>query len=153
MNASFEQNFVGIDVSKGTLDLAVRGQSRTVQFGNTPEGISGMLKHLKCIEHIAVVLMEATGGLEREAAGQLCLAGFAVMVVNPRQAHNFAKALGYLSKTDATDAQALAQFAHTLHNGDRREKLLFRLPSAQQQMLQALVTRRAQLIAMRVAEN
>ncbi len=50
MNASFEQNFVGIDVSKGTLDLAVRGQSRTVQFGNTPEGISGMLKHLKCIE-------------------------------------------------------------------------------------------------------
>ncbi len=153
MNVSFEQNFVGIDVSKSTFDLAVRGQSRTVQFKNTSEGISGMLEHLKSIEHIAVVLMEATGGLEREAAGQLCLAGFAVMVVNPRQAHNFAKALGYLSKTDATDAQALAQFAHTLHNGDRREKLLFRLPSEQQQMLQALVTRRAQLIVMRVAEN
>ena len=109
MNVSFEQNFVGIDVSKSTLDLAVRGQSRTVQFKNTSEGISGMLEHLKSIEHIAVVLMEATGGLEREAAGQLCLAGFAVMVVNPMQAHNFAKALGYLSKTDATDAQALAQ--------------------------------------------
>lgn len=153
MNASLEQNFIGIDVSKGTLDLAVRGQSKTVQFENTPEGITGMLKHLKGIEHIAVVLMEATGGLERAAAGQLCLAGFAVMVVNPRQAHNFAKALGYLSKTDATDAQALAQFAHTLHNGDKREKLLFRLPSEQQQMLQALVTRRAQLIVMRVAET
>ena len=72
MNASFEQHFVGIDVSKGTLDLAARGQSGTVQFENTSEGIRRMLEHLKCIEHIAVVLMEATGGLEREAAGQLC---------------------------------------------------------------------------------
>ena len=75
------------------------------------------------------------------------------MVVNPRQAHDFAKALGYLSKTDATDAQALAQFAQTLYNGDKREKLLLRLPSQEQQLLQALVTRRAQLIGMRVAEN
>jgi transposase len=154
MSASSEQNFVGIDVSKDTLDLAVRGQSKTLQFGNTQEGIKRLLEYLhKGVAGVAVVLMEATGGLEREAAAQLCLAGFAVMVVNPRQAHDFAKALGYLSKTDATDAQALAQFAHTLYNGNKREKLLFRLPSEQQQMLQALVTRRAQLIVMRVAET
>jgi len=154
MNDSLEQNFVGIDVSKDTLDLAVRGKSKTVQFMNTPEGIKKMLEHLeKSVEHIAVVLMEATGGLEREAAAQLCLAGFAVMVVNPRQAHDFAKSLGYLSKTDATDAQSLAQFAHTLYHSDKREKLLLRLPSEQQQILQALVTRRAQLVVIRVAEN
>lgn len=154
MNTSSEQNFVGIDVSKDALDMAVRGQSKTVQFANTPEGISAMVEHLaKSVGHIAVVLMEATGGLERAAAAQLCLADFAVMVVNPRQAHDFAKALGYLSKTDATDAQALAQFAQTLYNSDRRDKLLHHLPSEEQQTLQAAVARRAQLVVMRVAEG
>ena len=154
MHASNAQNFVGCDVSKDTLDLAVRGQFKTMQFMNTPEGINTMLEYLgKSVEHVAVVLMEATGGLEREAATQLCLAGFAVMVVNPRQAHDFAKSLGYLSKTDATDTQALAQFAHTLYNSDKRDKLLLRLPSEQEQALKALVSRRAQLIVMRVAEN
>jgi transposase len=154
MNTSSEQNFVGIDVSKDTLDLAVRGQSKTVQFANTPQGVKAMVAHLaKSVKDIAVVLMEATGGLEREAATQLCMADFAVMVVNPRQAHDFAKALGYLSKTDATDAQALAQFGQTLYNSDRREKLLHHLPSEEQQTLQAAVIRRAQLIVMRVAEG
>ena len=154
MSASSEQNFVGIDVSKDTLDLAVRNQSKTNQFGNTQEGTKSLVDHLhKNVPNIAVILMEATGGMEREVATQLCLAGFAVMVVNPRQAHDFAKALGYLSKTDATDAQALAQFAHTLYNGDRRDKLLLRLPSQEQQLLQAVVTRRTQLIGIRVAEN
>jgi transposase len=154
MNASIEQNFVGIDVSKGTLDLAVRGQSKTMQFLNTPEGIKKILEHLeKSVGNIAIVLMEATGGLEREAATQLCLGGFAVMVVNPRQAHDFAKSLGYLSKTDATDAQALSQFAHTLYNSDKRDKLLLRLPNEQQQALHALVARRAQLVVIRTAES
>ena len=97
--------------------------------------------------------MEATGGLERLAACELHVAGYAVMVVNPRQAHDFAKALGYLSKTDKSDAQALAQFAHTLHSGDKREQLLLKLPTAQQDELAAMVTRRSQLVGMRVAEG
>jgi transposase len=83
----------------------------------------------------------------------LCTAGFAVMVVNPRQAHDFAKALGYLSKTDSIDARALSHFARTLHSSERRERLLYKLPTPQQEALLALVTRRAQLVGMRVAEG
>jgi transposase len=75
------------------------------------------------------------------------------MVVNPRQAHDFAKALGYLSKPDATDAQALSQFAHTLYHRESREKLLMKLPTQAQELLQAFMTRRTQLIGMRVAEE
>jgi transposase len=93
------------------------------------------------------------GKLERLCATTLCVANYAVMVVNPRQAHDFAKALGYLSKTDATDAQALSQFAHTLYHRDGREKLLMKLPSKEQDLLQALMIRRSQLIGMRVAEG
>jgi len=154
MSEVSEQIFIGIDVSKDSLDVAIRGQATTRQFANSEVGIKALLGLLCEFKHAsAVILMEATGGLEREAAGQLCLAGYAVMVVNPRQAHDFAKALGYLSKTDATDACALAQFAHTLYNGDKRDKLMLRMPPVEQELLQALVTRRMQLIVMRVAEG
>ena len=154
MSTFSEPKFVGIDVSKATLEVAYRGVNKTQQYANTEEGVKALLKQLKeDKEHIAVVLMEATGGLERVAATMLCLAGYAVMVVNPRQAHDFSKALGYLSKTDATDAQALSQFAHTLYHGDRREKLLMVLPSKEQELLHALITRRSQLISIRVAEE
>jgi transposase len=154
MSTSSEQIFIGIDVSKATLDVACRGVSKTLQFANTEDGVKALLKHLRDDqERIAVILMEATGGLERLVATMLCLAGYAVMVVNPRQAHDFSKALGYLSKTDATDAQALSQFAHTLYHGDRREKLLMALPNKEQELLNALITRRSQLIGIRVAEE
>lgn len=154
MSTSSEQIFIGIDVSKATLDVAYRGISKTLQFANTEDGVKALLKHLRDDqERIAVILMEATGGLERLVATMLCLAGYAVMVVNPRQAHDFSKALGYLSKTDVTDAQALSQFAHTLYHGDRREKLLMVLPNKEQELLIALITRRSQLIGIRVAEE
>jgi len=154
MSTFSEPIFVGIDVSKATLEVAYRGVNKTRQYANTEEGIKALLKELKNDqEHIAVILMEATGRLERLAATMLCLAGYAVMVVNPRQAHDFSKALGYLSKTDATDAQALSQFAYTLYHSDRREKLLMMLPSKEQEMLQASITRRSQLISIRVAEE
>jgi len=154
MSATTEQIFIGVDVSKATLDVAVRGAPKVQPFANTDAGIAALMAHLSPHQaNVAVILMEATGGLERLAASELCLAGYAVMVVNPRQAHDFAKALGYLSKTDKSDAQALAQFAHTLHNGDKREQLLLRLPTAQQDALAAMVTRRSQLVGMRVAEG
>ena len=154
MSAISEPMFIGIDVSKDNLDVACRGQVKTLQFANSEEGITTFLAFLSDVEkNVAVILMEATGGLEREVAQRLCLAGYAVMVVNPRQAHDFAKSLGYLSKTDATDACALAQFAHTLHNSDKRDKLLLSMPDVEQELLQAMVTRRAQLIIMRVAEG
>lgn len=154
MSASSEQIFIGIDVSKASLDLAVRGQTKVQQFANTEPGIAALMASLVAQkEAVAVILMEATGGLEQHAAARLCLAGYPVMVVNPRQAHDFTKALGYLSKTDSTDAQALAEFAHTLHGSPKRDKLLMKLATVEQEMLSALVTRRAQLVGMRVAEG
>jgi transposase len=154
MSAPTEQIFIGVDVSKATLDVAVRGQTNARQFANNEAGIAALKAYLDLDRgRIAVVLMEATGGLERQAASELCLSGYAVMVVNPRQAHDFAKALGYLSKTDKSDAQALAQFAHTLHSGNKREQLLLKLPTVEQDALSARIVRRNQLVGMRVAES
>jgi transposase len=135
-----EALFVGIDVSKDTLEVALSENDKTQTFGNDQAGVAALLGQLKPVAHrIAVVLLEATGGLEHAAAAALCAHGFAVIVVNPRQAHAFAK--------------ALAQFARTLHNSDKRERLLYRLPTPAQELLLAMVTRRAQLISMRVAES
>ena len=102
---------------------------------------------------MVLTLLEATGGLERKAAIAFCEAGWPVMVINPRQARDFAKSMGYLAKTDSIDARVLSHFARTLHQSDRRERLLMKLPDAQQVTLQAFMTRRSQLIAMRVAEG
>lgn len=152
-NAS-ELIFVGIDVSKDTLEVALDDKSKTQCLGNDAKGVKALIARLQALgDRVALVLLEATGGLERNAAVALCAAGFAVMVVNPRQAHDFAKALGYLSKTDSTDARALSHFARTLHSSERRERLLYKLPTPEQAALSALVTRRAQLIGIRVAEG
>ncbi len=146
--------FVGIDVSKATLELALDDNAKTQTLGNDDAGIQTLIAQLKPLaERVAVVLLEATGGLEQPAAAALCAHGFAVMVVNPRQAHDFAKALGYLSKTDSTDARALSQFARTLHSSERRERLLYKLATPEQELLLAMVTRRSQLVGMRVAES
>lgn len=152
-NAS-ELIFVGIDVSKGTLETALDDSAKTQTLSNDEAGVDALIAKLKPLaDKVAVVLLEATGGLEQRAAVALCVNGFAVMVVNPRQAHDFAKALGYLSKTDSTDARALSHFARTLHTSERRERLLYKLPTLEQEMLLAMVTRRGQLVGMRVAES
>ena len=152
-NAS-ELIFVGIDVSKATLEIALDDSAKTQTLGNDDVGIQALIARLEPVRgRVAVVLLEATGGLEQRAAVALCARGFAVMVVNPRQAHDFAKALGYLSKTDSTDAKALSHFARTLHTSERRERLLYKLPTPEQEVLLAMVTRRGQLVGMRVAES
>jgi transposase len=154
MTNSSELIFVGIDVSKATLEVAMNDSAKTQCLGNDDRGIEALIEQLQgAANKVAVVLMEATGGLELRAAVALCTAGFAVMVVNPRQAHDFAKALGHLSKTDSTDARALSHFARTLHASDKRDKLLFKLPTPESQALSALMTRRSQLVGMRVAED
>lgn len=151
---TLEPIFVGIDVSKDTLEVALGESAKTQTLGNNETGIAALLAQLKPLSsRLAVVLLEATGGLEQPAAAALCAHGFAVMVVNPRQAHDFAKALGHLSKTDSIDAKALAQFARTLHSSDKRERLLYKLPTPAQELLLAMVTRRGQLVGMRVAES
>ncbi len=153
MNTS-DKLYVGIDVSKDTLELALDSKSKTQTIHNTSQGIAQLVKLIKASSNpIGVVLLEATGGLEHECALALCLADVPVIVVNPRQSHDFAKAMGYLAKTDALDARVLSHFAQTLHGDDRYERMLFKMPSQQQVTLEALVVRRSQLVGMRVTEN
>ncbi len=104
-------------------------------------------------EAMDLIVMQATGGLERDLACALQAAGFAVAVVNPRQARDFAKAMGYHAKTDRIDANALAELAQVLSCHPRRECFASVLPTPEQQLLQALVARRRQLVGMRVAEH
>jgi transposase len=146
-------NFAGIDVGKDTLEFALKGVHATQTFRNDPKGIKALVKHLKGIAHLGALVMEATGRLEHEAALALCAAGLPVMVINPRQARRFGEAAGYLSKTDAIDARCLAMQAHYLYHTDKRERLFMRLPTPEQETLLAWVTRRAQLIEIRVAEQ
>ena len=156
MNAS-ELIFVGIDVSKDTLELALDDKGKTQNLSNDEAGVKSLLETIKAAQYelgvVGAIVFEATGGFEREAAIALCSAGLPVMLVNPRQARDFAKAMGYLAKTDAIDARVLSHFARTLHQSERREQLLMRLPDSQQALLQALIVRRSQLIQMRVAED
>lgn len=154
MTDASELIFVGIDVSKATLEVALDDKAKTQTLGNNEAGFKALLAQLDAVrDRIAVVLLEATGGLEQPAAAALCAHGFAVMVVNPRQAHDFAKAMGHLAKTDSIDARVLSHFARTLHASDKRERLLYKLSTPEQELLMAMVTRRSQLVGMRVAEG
>jgi transposase len=97
--------------------------------------------------HPTLIVREATGGLERAVTSALAAAGLPVVVVNPRQARDFARATGQLAKTDALDARALAHFADVIRPTPRP------LPDAQTQELRALLGRRQHLIVMRTAEQ
>ena len=143
---------VGIDVAKATLEVAITGRTATLAFANDDAGYAGLLAELSGMA-VSLVLLEATGGLEQACATALQLAGLAVAVVNPRHARDFARAMGYLAKTDRIDARVLADLARTLvHRGDL-SKLVKPLPDAKQLELQGLVTRRRQLLAMKLAED
>jgi transposase len=151
-NESVNHLYVGIDVAKSSLQVALDDKAASVSFANDAQGIAALLAHLKHLS-VALVLLEATGSLEKPCAHALALAGLDVIVINPRQSHDFAKAMGYLAKTDHIDAQALSHFARTLHESAKREKLLLKMPTAEQLELDALVGRRTQLVHMRVAES
>jgi transposase len=146
-------NFAGIDVGKETLEFALNGVRVTQTFSNDSKGIKALVKHLKEIANLGAIVMEATGRLEHDAAVALCAAGLPIMVINPRQARRFGEAAGYLSKTDAIDARCLAMQAHYLYHTDKREHLFMRLPTEEQETLLAWVTRRSQLIEIRIAEQ
>jgi len=141
--------FVGVDVSKATLEAALDDKRPTEPFPNDNKGIAARLQTLP----VALLLMEATGRYQQSLACQAHLAGFEVVVVNPWQSHDFAKSLNVRALTDRLDAQTLSLFARTLHGTGRLETMRFRLPDEQQQALAALVARRAELVEMRVAES
>lgn len=138
--------FVGIDVSKERLDVAVRPTGETWQVSYDSDGINSLAGYLRELApHLVVV--EATGGMELVLAGELAAAQLPVAVVNPRHVRDFARAAGKLAKTDALDAQVLAHFAEAMNPEPRP------LPDASTQELGALVARRRQLVGMITAEK
>jgi transposase len=147
-----EPVFVGIDVSSQTLEVAGSDRPETWQVGNDVGGIDQLVQQLHDVAP-ALVVLEATGGYEFEAACALQAAGLAVAVVNPRAARDFARAMGALAKTDALDARMLAAFARVLHQHPERERFVKPLADAELQRLQALVLRRRQLVQMLTSEK
>src|SRR5262245_24477200 len=134
--------FVGIDVAKAQLDLALRPTGERWTVVNDDAGIAALVERLQALPPTLIVL-EATGGYQRAVVAALAAAGLPVAVVNPRQARDFAKATGQLAKTDALDARALAHFAEAVRPAPRP------LPDAQADELRALLARRRPLVAMR----
>ncbi len=141
-----QEFFIGIDVSKDTLDVAVRPTGEKMVFANTEEGLVMMTDFSKPFAPRLVVL-EATGGWERSAVGALAAKGLPVVVVNPRQVRDFAKAKGILAKTDKIDAQVIAQFAESIRPEVRP------LKTEEAQKLEALLSRRRQIVQMLTAEK
>jgi transposase len=143
---SVPQVFVGIDVAKVQLDIALRPTGERWAVPNDASGITTLVTRLQEIAPQLIVL-EATGGYQRAVVAALAAAAFPIVVVNPRQVRDFAKATGQLAKTDALDARAVAHFAEAVRPTPRP------LPDAQTEELRALLARRRQLIAMRTAEQ
>lgn len=147
-----EPIFIGIDVSSQVLEVASSVQSQTWQASNDAAGIELLTQQLRELAP-ALVVLEATGGYEFEAACALQTAGLSIAVVNPRMARDFARAMGGLAKTDALDARMLASFARVVHQHPNRERFVKPLADAELQRLQALVLRRRQLVQMLTAER
>jgi transposase len=138
--------FVGIDVAKAQLDVHVLPAGLAFACPNDPAGLADLVARLQPLGP-ALIVLEATGGLEYAAAAALAAAGLAVAVVNPRQARAFAQALGRLAKTDPLDARDLALFAERVRPQPRP------LPDATAREFEALLQRRRQLLEMRAAEE
>jgi transposase len=138
--------FVGIDVSKAHLDVASRPDGLEFRTPNTPEGIASLVQRLRPLGP-ALILLEATGGLERAAAVALAEAKLPIRIVEPGRVRHFARSIGQHSKTDALDARVLAHYAEAVRPEARD------LPDEQTRDLQALLDRRRQLVAMRVSEQ
>ena len=142
---SDRSQFVGIDVSKATLDVAI-GDEKPFPVSNSREGLDQLLPRLRS-HAVALVVLEATGGLEALCAATLAAAGWPVAVINPRQARDFAKATGRLAKTDAIDATVLVAFGWALRPEPRP------LPDEATRERDALRDRRRQLVGMRTMEQ
>ena len=141
--------FVGIDVAKATLAVALRPSGEVFEVANSPAGHRALAQRLRKLT-VERVLLEATGGYEQPLALALSAAGLRVSVINPRQARDFARCMGKLAKTDRIDAQALRGFAALLDAQGHEPRVL---ADEQQRELTALVVRRRQLVAMLVAER
>jgi transposase len=140
------EQFVGIDVSKQTLDVATCPGQEHWTVSNDARGIALLIERLERMS-VTLIVLEASGGLQMPVVGALAAADLPVVAVNPRQARDFAKATGKLAKSDSIDAHLLAQFAQAVRPPVRA------LKDVQTQELQALLGRRRQLLDMHTAEH
>ncbi len=138
--------FVGIDVAKATLDVCINPGGEVLHTPYDDGGVARLVERLRQ-DRPTLIVLEATGGLEGRIAAELAGAGLPVAVINPRQARDFAKAIGRLSKTDAVDAAVLAEFARAVRPQVRP------LKDEDTQALDEMLTRRRQLVSMRVQET
>lgn len=141
-----EKVYVGIDVAKSSVDIAVHATEQRWSFPNDDYGIRKTVSLLRKLAP-ALVVMEASGGIELPLTAALALAGLPLAVVNPRQVRDFAKATGKLAKTDTLDAKVMAHFAATIRPMPRP------LPDAQAEEFSAMLSRRRQVIEMLTAEK
>ena len=141
-----EATYVGIDVSKHRPDVAARPSGDVWEVQYDESGIEELVLSLKSLNP-AMVLLEASGGLELRLVSALAVASLPVVVINPRQARDFARATGKLAKTDSLDAKVLAHFAEAIRPPARP------LRDADTQAINSLVARRHQVVSMLVSEN
>lgn len=138
--------FIGVDVCKSYLDVSVRPSGERFRCANDETGIAALVERLAVLTSVRIVL-EATGGYEVPLACAMAAAALPVVVVNPRQVRDFAKATGRLAKTDALDADILARFGEVVRPDVRT------IPDAAAQELAALIQRRHQIVGMLTAEK
>ena len=138
--------FIGIDVAKAQLDIALRPSGERWAVSNDASGVATLVDRVQAL-HPTLIVLEATGGLERAVTSALATAGLPVVVVHPRHVRDCARATCQLATTDALDARVLAHFADVIRPTPRP------LPDAQSQELRALLGRRQQLVGMRTAEQ
>ncbi len=139
------KDFVGIDVAKAHVDVHVSSSSQATRWLNNRSDIRKCVKRLVVLQP-ALIVLESTGGYERDLAVALDAASLPVVVVNPRQVRDFGRAKGRLAKTDRIDARLLAEYAAAM-SPERRG-----IPDRRRRTMQALVARRRQLVKMRTAE-
>ena len=137
--------YIGMDVSKATLDICV-SDGEAWQAANDDSAMETLCGRMIAL-HPTLIVLEATGGYELRAAAALAAAGLPVAVVNPRQVRSYARSVGQLAKTDRIDARILARFADAVRPEARP------LPDANTRAIEALITRRRQLVAMITAEE
>ena len=140
------ETFVGIDVSKDSLEVALRPSNTVQSFTNDDEGIAQLIESLRP-QQPALIVLEATGKYERPVARALAVEGLLFNIINPRQGRAFARATGVLAKTDRIDARLLARFAEVLQPEARS------LKDEQTEALSDLVIRRRQIVEMITAEK
>jgi transposase len=147
MNPQYDPElYVGIDVSKANLDVAIGQEGETWQAANTAGGIQATVKRLQTY-HPQLIVVESTGGLEKPLVKALQAADLLVAVVHPGRVRKFAAGIGWLAKTDRLDARLLAWFAFAAHPHPKPQ------PNPANEALSELVRRRSQIVEMLTAER